>query len=571
MGTVAEELVDALGRAGVRRVYGIVGDSLNSVVDAVRRSASIEWVSVRHEEVAAFAAGAEAQVTGGLAACAGSCGPGNLHLINGLFDSHRSYAAVVAIAAQIPSAELGTSFFQETHPERLFRECSHYCELVAGPEQMPRVADIAIETALQKRGVSVIVLPGDVALEACAGPSAPSSLTAVRPQIRPSDEELDRLASLLNAAERVTMFCGAGCAGAHAEVLALADALRAPIVHTLRGKQHVEWDNPFDVGMTGLLGLRAGYQAIEECDALLLLGTDFPYDAFYPKGAKIAQIDVRPENLGRRTRLDIGLVGDVRATLPALLPRLHRHADETHLSSARRRAEAARSQVGDHVAHLGSPGAIHPQFVASQVSALAAPTALFTVDTGMTTVWAARYLKMAPGRGLIGSFSHGSMANALPQAIGAQAADRTRQVVSLSGDGGLGMLLGDLLSLVEHELPVKVVVFNNSTLGMVKLEMQVAGIPNFGTDFKPVRFDRIAEAAGIRSFRVERSEEVAGALTGAFAHPGPALVDVVTTPYQLALPPDTGVRQAWGVGLFALREVALGHARDVIDEVLANL
>jgi pyruvate dehydrogenase (quinone) len=569
VGSVAEVLVDRLVRAGARRVYGVVGDSLNSVVDAVRRTEGIEWVSVRHEEVAAYAAGAEAQVTGRLAVCAGSCGPGNLHLINGLYDSHRSYAPVVAIAAQIPSDEIGTTFFQETHPERILRECSHYCELVGTPDQIGRVADRAIETSLARRGVSVVVLPGDIATRAAPGSTPPDVRLAGTPRLRPSDGALDQLAALVGRSKRVTIFAGAGCADARTELFALADRLKSPIVHTLRGKQHVQWGNPFDVGMTGLLGLAPGYHAMHACDLLLLLGTDFPYDSYYPRGIAIAQVDVRGDHLGRRAPIALGIEGDVRTTIEALLPKVPARSDRSHLDRALTEYRTTVEELDAH-ARASDAGPLHPQFVAAAVSRLADPKTLFTVDTGMTTVWAARYLGMPEGRGLIGSFNHGSMANALAQAIGAQSADRARPVVALCGDGGLGMLLGDLLTVVEHDLPIKIVVFNNSALGMVKLEMQVAGFPTHGTDFKPVQFARIAEAAGIPSIRVERAEDVEPSLRRTFSARGPALADVVTTPLELALPPDPSLREGWGLGLFALREVMLGHARDVLEEIRTN-
>ncbi len=570
MGSVAESLVDRLAAAGARRVYGVVGDSLNSVVDAIRRSDRVEWVSVRHEEVAAYAAGAEAQLTGELAVCAGSCGPGNLHLINGLYDSHRSYAPVVAIAAQIPSGEIGTSYFQETHPERVLRECSHYCELVTTPDQIGRVTDCAIEAALVRRGVSVIVLPGDIAMQRAPPAGAPPTPRTPPPTLRPPDGALDDLATLIGRSARVTIFAGAGCAGARAELLELADRLQAPIVHTMRGKQFVEWGNRFDVGMTGLLGLAPGYRAMHRCDLLLVLGCDFPYGSYYPAEVAIAQVDVRGEHLGRRTPLTLGIVGDVRSTLAALLPRLPARSDGAHLERARAEYASSLSELAAK-ARATEPGPLHPQSVAAAVDRLASPAACFTVDTGMSTVWAARYLRMAEGRRLLGSFNHGSMANALPQAIGAQSIDRHRPVVALCGDGGLGMLLGDLLTVVEHDLPVKIVVFNNSALGMVKLEMQIAGFPTLGTDFKPVRFDRIAAAVGIPSVRIERAEELEAGLTRTFAATGPALADVVTTPYELALPPDPSIKEGWGLGLFALREVMLGHARDVLEEVRTNV
>jgi pyruvate dehydrogenase (quinone) len=571
MATVAENIVELLVQVGVKRVYGVVGDSLNSIVDAVRRTPGIEWVSVRHEEVGAFAAGAEAQLTGELAVCAGSCGPGNLHLINGLYDCHRSYAPVLAIAAHIPSSEIGTNYFQETHPERLFVDCSHYCELISHASQMPRPVHIAMRTSLNKRGVSVLVIPGNVALQEMPDTPLSHNLRAVRAEVRPTEDDLADLAEMLNSARNVTLLCGSGCAGAHAEVISLAATLKAPVVHTLRGKEHVEWDNPYDVGMTGLIGLASGFRAMENSSLLLMLGTDFPYDSFYPKHAKIVQIDLRAEHLGRRARLDLGLVGDIRATLQALLPKLNAKTDSAHLDDALRHYRQGREQLDARVKELSGDRPIHPQYVAATVSELAADDAVFTVETGLTTVWAARYLRMKKGQALLGSFNHGTMANALPQAIGAQSANPGRQVISLSGDGGLGMLMGDLLTLVQHDLPVKVVVFNNSTLGMVKLEMQVAGLPNYGTDFKHFNFAAIAAAVGIHAMRVDQVQDVRSAIANALAHKGPALVDVVTTPYELSLPPKTSIAQAWGFSLFLLKEVLLGHSKDVIEEIRTNL
>ena len=567
MTTVAERLVEMLVRAGVKRVYGVVGDSLNSMVDAIRRTKGIEWVAVRHEEVGAFAAGAEAQLSGNLAVCAGRCGPGNVHLLNGLYDCHRSYAPVLAIAAHIPSSQICTSYFQETHPERIFNDCSHFCEMIGSPSQMPRTAQNAIRAAQNQRGVSVLVIPGDVALQKVSGDFPPHEVRAVRSVVRPAESDLQDLAEMLNSPSKCTLLCGAGCQGAREEVLALAGALKAPVVHALRGKQFVEWDNPFDVGMTGLIGLASGYRAMENADLLLMLGTDFPYDSFYPKKAKIAQVDLRGENLGRRARLDLGLVGQVRETIRALLPKIEKKKKSAHLEDSLKHYQQVREKMAKHVDNLDNEAGIHPQYLATTASDLAADDAIFTADTGMCTVWAARYVRMKKGRSLIGSFNHGSMANALPQAIGAQMLFPDRQVLSFSGDGGLGMLMGDLLTLVQHDLPVKVVVFNNSTLGMVKLEMQVAGIPDFGTDFKPFNFAKIAEGAGIRSFRVERGADVRGALQAALKHKGPALLDVVTNPYELSMPPKIIGEQAWGFSLFMMKEVMLGNVKEVFEEL----
>lgn len=468
--TVADQFAEILAAAGVKRIYGIVGDSLNGLTDSIRRQGKIEWVHVRHEEVAAFAAGAEAHLTGDLAVCAGSCGPGNLHLINGLFDCHRSRVPVLAIAAQIPSAEIGSGYFQETHPQTLFKECSHYCELIAGANQMPHALEVAIREAVGKRGVSVVVIPGDVALQPASDalPVKVAGLLPPAPVVMPANKDLDRLVALLNGDSRVTILCGSGCQGAHNELLALAERLKAPIVHTMRGKEYVEWDNPYDVGMTGLIGFSSGYYAMLDCDVLLMLGTDFPYRQFYPRGAgvRIAQVDIRAEQIGRRTAVDLAVVGDARATLDALMPRLEQKRDEAHLTQARQHYLRARKALDDLA--VGTPGKrlIHPQQIAKAISDHAAEDAVFTCDVGLPTVWAARYLAMNGKRRLVGSFWHGSMANALAQGIGAQAAFPGRQVISLSGDGGFAMLMGDFLSLVQLNLPVKVVVFNNGALGL---------------------------------------------------------------------------------------------------------
>jgi pyruvate dehydrogenase (quinone) len=571
MANVAEKLVEMLIQAGVKRIYGVVGDSLNSITDAVRRSKKIEWVNVRNEEAGAFAAGAEAQISGNLAVCAGSCGPGNLHLINGLYDCHRSYAPVLAIAAHIPSSQIGTSYFQETHPERIFADCSHFCELISSPSQMPRTAQNAIQAALNQRGVAVLVIPGDVALQTVEGDFPPHDLRAMRCEVRPSEDDLNELAELLNSNAKCTLLCGSGCIGAHDEVIALAEALQAPVVHALRGKEHVEWGNRYDVGMTGLIGFASGYRAMINADVLLMLGTDFPYDGFYPKKAKIVQIDSRGQNLGRRARLDLGLLAHVRETVRALLPKLNKRKSSKFLDDAVQHYADVREKLDEHVKNKSTGDKMHPQYLASVLSELAEDDAAFTADTGMCTVWAARYIRMKKGRSLIGSFNHGSMANALPQAIGAQFDNRKRQVISFSGDGGFGMLMGDMLSLVQHDLPVKVVVFNNSTLGMVKLEMQVVGVPDFGTDFKNFNFAKIAEAAGIRGFRVERPEELRDAVKAALAHNGPALLDVVTAPYELSMPPKIVAEQAWGFSLFLMKELILGNVKELFEELKTNI
>ncbi len=574
MKTVADQFAETLEAAGVKRVYGIVGDSLNGLTDAFRRQRKIEWVHVRHEETAAFAAGAEAHLTGSLAVCAGSCGPGNLHLINGLYDCHRNRVPVLAIAAHIPSPEIGSGYFQETHPEILFRECSHHCELVSSPEQMPRALEIAMRAAVGQRGVAVIVISGDTALKEAVEAPAPKigSLLPGPSLVRPGDGELDKLAALLNASPRVTLLCGSGCAGAHEALLALGAKLKSPMVHALRGKEHVEWDNPYDVGMTGLIGFSSGYYAMRDCDALLMLGTDFPYRQFYPEGrVRIAQLDIRPQNLGRRAPIELGLVGDVAATIEALLPRLEEKTNTAHLDNARRNYHEARKGLDDLA--QGRPGRrlIHPQQVARVVSELAADDAIFTCDVGLPTVWAARYLAMNGKRRLLGSFWHGSMANAMPQAIGAQAAFPGRQVISLSGDGGFTMLMGDFLSLAQLGLPVKTVVFNNGSLGFIELEQKSTGFLDTGTELKNPNFAAMAEAVGVRGIRLERPEEVETGIAEALNHDGPVLVDAVVNRMELAMPPKVVVEMAKGFSLYMLKAVMDGRATDIVELASSNV
>ncbi|HEX3401611.1 MAG TPA: ubiquinone-dependent pyruvate dehydrogenase [Acetobacteraceae bacterium] len=573
--TVADQIAEMLAAVGVKRIYGIVGDSLNGLTDSLRREGKIEWIHVRHEEVAAFAAGAEAHLTGDLAVCAGSCGPGNLHLINGLFDCHRSRVPVLAIAAQIPSAEVGSGYFQETHPEILFRECSHYCELISNASQMPRTLEIAIRRAVANRGVSVVVIPGDLALQPApsAAPPKPAGILPPRAVVTPAREDLQRLAAMLNGKGRVTILCGSGCEGAHDQLIALGDRLKAPMVHALRGKEHVEWDNPYDVGMTGLIGFASGYYAMMDCDVLLMLGTDFPYRQFYPQGSavRIAQVDLRAEQIGRRAPVDLGIVGDVGATLDSLLPLLEENRDRRHLERATEHYHKTRRSLDELAA--GTPGRkpIHPQQVAKAISDHAAADAVFTCDVGLPTVWAARYLAMNGKRRLLGSFWHGSMANAMAQAIGVQSTFRGRQVVSLSGDGGFAMLMGDFLSLVQLDLPVKVVVFNNGALGFVELEQKSTGFLAAGTELRNPNFAAMAEAAGVRGIRLEDPGEVETGIAEALAHRGPVLVDAVVNRAELAMPPAVTAEMAKGFTLYMVKAVMSGRGDEVLDLARTNL
>ena len=569
--TVAELLVDVLAEAGVEGVYGIPGEALNGITESIRVRPDISWIGVRHEEAAAFAAGAEAHLAGKLAVCAGSCGPGNMHLINGLYDCQRSRVPVVAIAAQIPSREIGSGYFQETDPKHLFAQCSHYCEVVSEPEQMPRVLEIAMQTAISKRGVAVIAIPGDVALKHAVAAAPSLRFQEPTPAVCPSAEELNLLADLLNRANKITILGGAGCAGAHDELIELAAKLQAPIVHALRGKEFIEYDNPFDVGMTGLLGFSSGYVAIMNSEVLLMIGTDFPYQEFFPKDATIVQIDLRGEQLGRRTKLDFGFVGDSKTTLRALLPKLEQNQHQQHLKDSLEHYRKARKGLDDLATGNSNKRPIHPQYVASVLNQLAAEDAVFSCDVGTPTIWAARYLTMNGKRRLLGSFNHGSMANALPQAIGVQASHPGRQVITMSGDGGFSMLMGDVLTLKQHELPVKVIVFKNDALAFVELEMKANGFLNFATDLHSPDFAKIAEGAGLLGLRAETPAQVEPAIAQALKHNGPALVEVLVARQELSMPPTIFYEQAKGFSLFMLRAVLNGRADELIDLAKVNL
>lgn len=568
--TCADYLTETLSQIGVQRIWGVTGDSLNGINDSLHRSQKIKWMHVRHEEVGAFAAGAEAAVTGELAVCAGSCGPGNLHLINGLYDCQRNHVPVLAIASHIPSSEIGLHYFQETHPQELFRECSHYVELVTNPAQFPRVLETAIRTAVSRRGVAVIVLPGDVSLQTV--PEAPSPIRLAAPAASAfASADIEQLAGILNDSEAVTLLCGSGTAGAHDEVVALADTLAAPVVHALRGKEHIEWDNPFDVGMTGLIGFSSGYHAMENCDTLLMLGTDFPYRPFYPQKAKVIQIDINPEAIGRRHHVDLGLVGDLRSAINAVLPQLQRKENRTFLKNGKKHYTGARKGL-DALSHpkSGEPR-IHPQHLTRLLSEHAAEDAIFTADVGTPTVWAARYLKMNGKRRLLGSFNHGSMANAMPQALGAQASFPERQVISMSGDGGFTMLMGDVLSLKQLDLPVKLVVFNNGVLGFVAMEMKAAGYIDENTNLDNPNFAMMAEAVGVRGIRVEDPDELEGAVKDMLAHDGPVILDVTTATQELSMPPRIQLEQAKGFSLFMLKAIMSGRGDEVLELAKTNL
>jgi pyruvate dehydrogenase (quinone) len=571
MATIAEQIIDELYAAGVRHIYGLAGDSLNPIVDAIRRHPDFAWIHVHNEEAAAFAASAEAQLTGRLAVCAGSCGPGNTHLIQGLYDAHRSAAPVLALASHIPSSEIGTGYFQETHPDRVFVDCSHFCELINGAEQLPRVLRIAMQTAVGLGGVAVLAIPGDITARPAVNPSTPFRLTYVRPVETPATEDVRRLAELINSAEKVMLFVGAGVREARREVLDLAAAVHGPVGHSLGGKEWIQYDNPYDVGMSGLLGYGACYQAMHEADLVLLLGTDFPYETFLPQRNTV-QVDRDPSRLGRRTPLELGIAADVGATIRAVLPLLTRRTDSRYLARMlHRHASALEDVVRAYTSRSDSMKPIHPEYLAAQLDDLADDDAIFTVDTGMCNVWAARYLTPAAGRRVIGSFRHGSMANALPQALGAQVAFPGRQVVSMSGDGGLSMLLGELLTAREQALPVKVVVFNNGSLGMIRLEQMVAGYPYYATDHGMADYGAIAAACGLQAATVDDPADLPAALTTLLRADGPALLDVRTDPNTLSIPPKITAAQVRGFALASMRTVLDGGVGRMVELARSNI
>jgi pyruvate dehydrogenase (quinone) len=566
---VSDQLVEVLVEAGIQRIYAVTGDSLNHLNAAVHRNGKIQWIHVRHEETAAFAAGAEAQLNG-LACCAGSSGPGHVHLINGLYDAHRSSASVLAVASTIPTKEFGTSFFQETNTIKLFEDCSCYNQIANTPAQLPRMLQAALQNAVHKKGVAVIGLPGDIANL----PAVPAETTSLifrnRPVVRPSEDELSQLAVLLNSHKKVTIFCGLGAAEAHKEIIQLAEKLKAPVAYSYKAKMAIQYDNPYEVGLTGLLGIPSAYHSMHECELLVLLGTDFPYTPFMPFQNKIVQIDIKPENLGRRAKLDLGLCGDIKDSLQALLPLVEMKEDATFLDLQLKFYKEVKENLLIYVKDPGKPDAIHPEFVVSIINELAAKDTIFTVDTGMCCVWAARYIGGTGDRKMLGSFNHGSMANAMPQAIGAALACPGKQVIAFCGDGGLSMMMGDMMTIVQYKLPVKIIVFNNRSLGMVKLEMEVAGIPDLETEMMNPDFTKIAEAMGMPGITIYDPDEVKPGLEKAFLQEGPVLVTIQTDPNALAMPPKLEFDQMKGMALYMGRMMLGGRMDEAFKIISSN-
>lgn len=567
---VAEQIVEMLEEAGIKRIYGVTGDSLNEINDAVRRQGKIQWVQVRHEETGAFAAGAEAQLTGHLACCAGSSGPGHVHLINGVYDAHRTNAPVVVLASTCLYKDFGTNYFQETNTIKLFDDCSYYNQLAVSPYQAPRMLQQAMQTAITLKGVGVFGIPGDTAQESTKEIFSTTKVFAAEASVCPPAADLQKLAQLLNETEKIALFCGIGAKDAHDELVALSQRLHAPVAYTFKSKMEIQHDNPNEVGMTGLLGMTSGYDCMHEADVLLMLGTDFPYSEFLPEDNKIVQIDVRPNRLGRRAKLHMGLCGDIKTTLDALLPLIRQKGDDGFLKKQLSNYKKVKDDLATYVKVRGGENNIHPEYVMAEINAIADDDAIFTVDTGMTCVWGARYLQATGKRKMIGSFNHGSMANAMPQAIGASLAYPGRQVIALCGDGGLSMLLGDLGTITQYNLPVKVVVFNNGVLGMVKLEMEVAGLPDNQTTIVDPDFDTVAKSVGMQGYRITKPEEVMPTLVRAFGTPGPALIDIRTDPNALALPPKIEWGQMMGFAESMTKLMMNGRSQDVINTIHSN-
>ena len=566
---VSDQLVETLVEAGIQRIYAVTGDSLNHVNDAVHRNGKIKWIHVRHEETAAYAAGAEAQLNG-LACCAGSSGPGHIHLINGLYDAHRSSASVLAIASTIPTKGFGTDSHQETNTIKLFDDCSCYNQVAVTPAQVPRMVQTALQHAVHRKGVAVLGLPGDITSLPAVEAETTTMLFRNHPVVRPSEDELIQLADLLNSHNKVTIFCGSGAAEAHKEIIELAGKLKSPVAYSYKGKMAIQYDNPYEVGLTGLLGIPSAFHSMHECDLLVLLGTDFPYTPFMPINNKIVQVDIKPERLGRRAKLDLGLCGDVKDTLRALMPMIDIKEDATFLGEQLEFYKEVKKKLLVYVDDPGKPNAIHPEFVASVINELAANDAIFTIDTGMCCVWAARYIHGTGERKMLGSFNHGSMANAMPQAIGAALACPGKQVIAFCGDVGLSMSLGDLMTIVQYKLPVKVIVFNNRSLGMVKLEMQVAGIPDQETDMLNPDFAKIAEAMGMPGITINDPAEVKKELEQALHQEGPVLVTIQTDPNALAMPPKLEFDQMKGFALYMGRMMLSGRMDEVFRIISSN-
>jgi pyruvate dehydrogenase (quinone) len=564
---VSTIIVETLVTAGARRCYGIVGDTINHFTDAVRKS-DLRWIHVRHEEVGALAAGGEALMTGELAVCAGTCGPGSLHFVNGIFESHRNGAPVLLVASDVARTEVGLNFPQAVDQRKVYEQASVFCEYISHPSQARRITTLAAQAALNCHGVAVLIVNGDMFSER-DDDEQQWSVHRPRPVLRPTDAELDALAKALNDAAAITLYAGMGARKAHDQVVALARTLKAPVVHSSRAKEFIEPDNPFDVGMTGILGNRAGLEAIERADIMLCLGTDFAWSQFYPAKARIIQIDSDPTHLGRRSPIHVGLVGDVVATIDALLPRLETHNDDAHLTQALEQWLKDREDYRD-AAQVKDPELIHPQFATQCLDRLAADDAVFTADGGSPMVWLLRHLSANGRRRFLTSLLHGTMANAYPQALGIAASHPGRQVIALCGDGGLTMLMGDLLTLNQENLPVKLLVYNNGSLGFVEMEQRVEGLLDTFTGLENPDFARLAEACGLRGWRVDRAERLEDAMKDWLAADGAAVLDVRVNRMELVMPPRIEVGHVASTAMFGIKAVLDGRTDEVVSLLRDN-
>ena len=564
--TVAQIIVDILGEAGVKHCYGIVGDTLNQITSAIKKS-DIEWVHVRHEEVGAFAAGAEAYLTDQITACAGSCGPGSLHFINGIYEAQRNRVPVILLASQLITSQQGNDFPQEVDFESVYKNCSVFCREISDATQVREITTAAIQAAINQRGVAVLVIPYNISLEKIEDKCG-HKIYHPKPIIRPSDKELAEIADIINKNQKVTIFAGQGVYDAHNELITFAEKIKSPIVHTSRGKDFVEYDNPYNVGMTGMFGVKSGTMAIKECEVLILLGTDFAWPQFYPNNATIIQIDIDATHLGRRHRVNVGVVGSCKPTLAALLPLVNEKHDTKFLETCRTLYSSAMSKLNKKA--LPSKSTIHPQYLTELIDKYATDDAVLCADVGSAMVWACRHFNTNGKRRTVISLKHGTMANAMPQALGVQKAFPNRQVITLSGDGGISMLLGDLLTTIQEKLQIKIIVLNNSSLNFVELEQKVEGLVNHYTDLQNPNFAKVAESMGLFSIRVDDSDLLEAAMQTFLTHSGPALLDVKTSTDELVMPPEIKASQVMGMALYSMKASLSGKIGDVMNLLVDN-
>lgn len=564
--TVAQIIVDILGEAGVKHCYGIVGDTLNQITSAIKKS-DIEWVHVRHEEVGAFAAGAEAYLTDQITACAGSCGPGSLHFINGIYEAQRNRVPVILLASQLITSQQGNDFPQEVDFESVYKNCSVFCREISDATQVREITTAAIQAAINQRGVAVLVIPYNISLEKVED-NCGHKIYHPKPIIQPSNKELAEIADIINKNRKVTIFAGQGVYDAHNELIAFAEKIKSPIVHTSRGKDFVEYDNPYNVGMTGMFGVKSGTMAIKECEVLILLGTDFAWSQFYPNNATIIQIDIDATHLGRRHRVNVGVVGSSKPTLAALLPLVNEKHDTKFLETCRTLYSSAMSKLNKKA--LPSKSTIHPQYLTELIDKYATDDAVLCADVGSAMVWACRHFNTNGKRRTVISLKHGTMANAMPQALGVQKAFPNRQVITLSGDGGISMLLGDLLTTIQEKLPIKIIVLNNSSLNFVELEQKVEGLVNHYTDLQNPNFAKVAESMGLFSIRVDDSDLLEAAMQSFLTHSGPALLDVKTSTDELVMPPEIKASQVMGMALYSMKASLSGKIGDVMNLLVDN-